>query len=53
MCLTHRRDVEQDIRQCVGFGGAPDVLVGTETLNKWEAMASVRDELPKSLFGGQ
>lgn len=25
MCLTRRRDVEQNIRQCVGFGGAPGV----------------------------
>lgn len=53
MCLTHRRDVEQNISQCVGFGGALGVLVGSKTLNELEAMASVRDELPKSLFVGQ
>lgn len=53
MCLTRRRDVEQNIRQCVGFGGALGVLVGTKTLNELEAMAPVRDELPKSLFVGQ
>lgn len=53
MCFIRRCDVEQNIRQCVGFGGAPGALVGTKTLNELEAMASVRDELPKSLFVGQ
>lgn len=33
MCLTHRRDAEQSIRQCTEFGAAA-ALVGTKTLNK-------------------
>lgn len=52
-CLTHGRAVEQNIRQCDVFGGAPGVLVGTKTPNELEAMASVGDELPKSLFVGR
>lgn len=51
--MTHGRAVEQNIRQCDVFGGAPGLLVGTKTPNELEAMASVGDELPKSLFVGQ
>lgn len=50
MCLTRRRDVEQNIRQRAGFGG---VSAGAKALNKVGATAPARDEPPKSLFAGQ
>lgn len=50
MCLTHRRDAEQSIRQCTEFGAALAVSVGTKALNKLDAMAPVSNALPKSLF---
>lgn len=53
VCLTRGRDAEQDIRQCVWFGAAVGVLVGTKTLNELEGMVLVKDELPKLLFTGQ
>lgn len=43
--------MEQNIRQCVGFGG---VSVGAKALlNRLGAMAPTRDELPRSPFVGQ